>query len=100
MNAIENQAEEQFKKRLEELKAQEVIEADDRAEIPAEQPVNKTEKVITTIIDDSAATVSRKIEEDEEEEEPKSSKGFWAKVSKRISKRIKDLMNETDEEEV
>jgi len=101
MNAIENQAEEQFKKRLEELKAQEVTEADDRAEIPAEQPVNKTEKVITTIIDDSAAAVSRKIEEDdEEEEEPKSSKGFWAKVSKRISKRIKDLMNETDEEEV
>ena len=95
MNAIENQAEEQFKKRLEELKAQEVTEADDRAEIPAEQPINKTQKVITTIIDDSAAAVSRKIEEDdEEEEEPKSSKGFWAKVGKRI----KDLIGETEEE--
>ena len=103
MNAIENQAEEQFKKRLEELKAQEVTEADDRAEIPAEQPINKTEKVITTIIDDSAAAVSRKIEEDDEEddeedEEPKSSKGFWAKVSNRINKRIKDFMGETEEE--
>ena len=95
MNAIENQAEEQFKKRLEELKTQEVTEADDRAEIPAEQPVNKTEKVITTIIDDSAAAVSRKIEEDDEEDdEPKSSKGFWAKVGKRI----KDLIGETEEE--
>ena len=95
MNAIENQAEEQFKKRLEELKAQEVTEADDRAEIPAEQPVNKTEKVITTIIDDSAAAVSRKIEEDdEEEEEPKSSKGFWEKVSKKI----KNFIGETEEE--
>ena len=53
----------------------------------AEQPINKTEKVITTIIDDSAAAVSRKIEEDdEEEEEPKSSKGFWEKVSKKIKK--------------
>lgn len=98
MNAIENQAEEQFKKRLEELKAQEVTEADDRAEISAEQPVgNKTEKVITTIIDDESTTeVSRKIEEDEEEEEPKTSKGFWAKVSKRI----KDIIGETDEEEI
>ena len=95
MNAIENQAEEQFKKRLEELKAQEVIEADDRAEIPAEQPINKTQKVITTIIDDSAAAVSRKIEEDdEEEEEPKSSKGFWEKVSKKI----KNFIGETEEE--
>ena len=96
MNAIENQAEEQFKKRLEELKAQEVTEADDRAEISAEQPVgNKTEKVITTIIDDSAAAVSRKIEEDdEEEEEPKSSKGFWEKVSKKIKK----FIGETEEE--
>ena len=95
MNAIENQAEEQFKKRLEELKAQEVTEADDRAEIPAEQPINKTEKVITTIIDDSAAAVSRKIEEDdEEEEEPKSSKGFWEKVSKKI----KNFIGETEEE--
>lgn len=98
MNAIENQAEEQFKKRLEELKVQEVTEADDRAEIPAEQPINKTEKVITTIIDDdSTAGVSRKIEEDDEEdEEPKTSKGFWAKVSKRI----KDIIGETDEEEI
>ena len=96
MNAIENQAEEQFKKRLEELKTQEVTEADERAEIPAEQPVgNKTGKVITTIIDDSAAAVSRKIEEDDEEDdEPKSSKGFWAKVGKRI----KDLIGETEEE--
>ena len=95
MNAIENQAEEQFKKRLEELKAQEVTEADERAEIPAEQPINKTEKVITTIIDDdSTAGVSRKIGEDEEDDEPKSSKGFWAKVGKRI----KDLIGETEEE--
>ena len=95
MNAIENQAEEQFKKRLEELKAQEVTEADHQAEIPAEQPVNKTEKVITTIIDNSAAAVSRKIEEDdEEEEEPKSSKGFWEKVSKKI----KNFIGETEEE--
>ena len=98
MNAIENQAEEQFKKRLEELKAQEVTEADDRAEISAEQHVgNKTEKVIPTIIDDESTTeVIRKIEEDEEEEEPKTSKGFWAKVSKRI----KDIIGETDEEEI
>ena len=96
MNAIENQAEEQFKKRLEELKAQEVTEADEQAEIPEEQPVgNKTGKVITTIIDDSTAGVSRKIEEDDEEDdEPKSSKGFWAKVGKRI----KDLIGETEEE--
>ena len=90
MNAIENESEEQFKKRLEELKVQE-------NKIVEEPKPTESAKPPITIVDDTPLP-NQKEELDEEEEEgdekPKNRRNLWYKWKVRID----EFLN-TDAEE-
>ena len=100
MSAIENEAEEQFKKRLEELKFQEVEAAKNtETTLFQEKPIDPVAQNITIVDDTVTTTVTTTKEElqpigDYEDEKPKTSENFWARFNKFISKYI----GETDDE--
>nr|WP_314561017.1 cell division protein FtsA [uncultured Capnocytophaga sp.] len=94
MSAIENEAEEQFKKRLEEIKEQENKVIEITEQVPVE-----TIKQPITIIDETSLPTQKKVEDDEDEDEedydkPKNSKNFWDKWRVRIG----DFLNSDTEE--
>ena len=94
MSAIENEAEEQFKKRLEEIKEQENKVIEITEQVPVE-----TIKQPITIIDETPLPTQKRVEDDEEEDEedygkPKNSKNFWDKWRVRIG----DFLNSDTEE--
>ena len=96
MSAIENEAEEQFKKRLEELKVQEVEAAKNtETTLFQEKPIDPVAQNIT-IVDDTVTTTKEELQPIEEynDEKPKTNEGFLAKINKFISKYI----GETDDE--
>ena len=99
MSAIENEAEEQFKKRLEELKAQEANEASQNQNTEPlfqENPIEPVPKNLTVV--GNTITSTQEVLQpvgDDEEETPKTSESFWGKFNKFISKYI----GETDDDE-
>lgn len=96
MSAIENEAEEQFKKRLEELKVQEVEAAKNtETTLFQEKPIDPVAQNIT-IVDDTVTTTKEELQPigDDEDEKPKTSENFWARFNKFVSKYI----GETDDE--
>ena len=96
MSAIENEAEEQFKKRLEELKFQEVEAAKNtETTLFQEKPIDPVAQNIK-IVDDTVTTTKEELQPigDDEGEKPKTSENFLAKFTKFVSKYI----GETDDE--
>ncbi|WP_297889945.1 cell division protein FtsA [uncultured Capnocytophaga sp.] len=96
MSAIENEAQEQFKKRLEELKAQEVgIPKNTENTLSQEKTIAPVDQNIT-IVDPITTTDQEELQpiDDNEEGKTKASENFLAKLNKFLSKYI----GETDDE--
>ena len=95
MSAIENEAEEQFKKRFQEVKAQETIENGKGVVVEplsADLQDSPLEKQPITIVDSPKINVFQDKDEDDELEIHKTSRGWWSK----LNEKLKDFLDSED----
>ena len=95
MSAIENEAEEQFKKRFQEVKAQETIENGKGVvveSLSADLQDSSLEKQPITIVDSPKINVFQDKDEDDELEIHKTSRGWWSK----LNEKLKDFLDSED----
>ena len=95
MSAIENEAEEQFKKRFQEVKAQETIENGKGVVVEplsADLQDSSLEKQPITIVDSPKINVFQDKDEDDELEIHKTSRGWWSK----LNEKLKDFLDSED----
>lgn len=88
MSAIENDAEEQFRQRLEALKAQE----ENEYKYTSESIGTSSESSFSTETEPINVITHNEVEEDDIEDNTKASKSFW----ERINKTIKDFLDSDD----